>query len=216
MTIHFQKEIEYVKGEILTMGHKVEEQLRDALKSVEEKDAFLAQNVIDDDLKVNQMEVEIEEECLKILALYQPVAFDLRLLVAILKINNDLERIGDMATNISACAIAIKNMDEEQDIFFAFENLAEKVLSMFRRSMAAFVTLDYLAALEIIEEDKKVDEVHRSLLAVIGERISKDGSRTEYYLRYLTISKNLERIGDHATNIAEDIAYMVNGKIIRR
>lgn len=215
MTVHFHREMEYVKGQILRLGALVEEQLFYAIKAVEESDEGLAQTVISRDDRIDHMEVEIEEECLKVMALHQPVAIDLRLLVAVLKINSDLERIGDMAVNIAETVSFLKANQDEGRSDFDFLPMAEKVRTQFRKSLDSLVNLDESIANEVCASDKEVDAMHRQMYTLVEEKIQSKPSRVGVYLRYLLISRNLERVGDHSTNIAEDVLYMAKGRIMR-
>ncbi len=215
MTVHFHREMEFVKGQILRLGALVEEQLFYAIKAVEELDDGLAQTVIVRDDRIDHMEVEIEEECLKVMALHQPVAIDLRLLVAVLKINSDLERVGDMAVNIAETVQFLKANQEDGRNAFEFHDMAEKVRTLFRRSLDSLVNLDEFIANEVCNGDDDVDALHRQMYSLVEEKIQANPARVGVYLRYLLISRNLERVGDHATNIAEDVLYMAKGRIVR-
>lgn len=215
MTVHFHREMDVIKSQILRLGTMVEEQLYYAIKAVEDLDEGMAQTVIAQDDRIDQKEVEIEEECLKVMALHQPVAIDLRLLVAVLKINSDLERIGDMAVNIAETVSYLKTHQEEGRREFDFRNMAEKARNLFRRSLDALINLDESQALEVCKSDDEIDEMHRGMYALVEEHIQKNPAQVGKYLRYLLISRNLERVGDHSTNIAEDVVYMAKGRIHR-
>jgi phosphate transport system protein len=215
MTIHFHKEMDQIKSQILRLGTLVEEQLFYSIRAVEELDEGLAQTVISQDDRINQREVEIEEECLKVFALHQPVAIDLRLLVAVLKINADLERIGDMAVNIAETVGFLSQHKEEVRKGFEFRTMAEKVRLQLRRSLDCLVNLDEKLAYEVCEGDEDIDQLHRSMYKLVEERIQQNSALVGVYLRFLLISRNLERVGDHATNIAEDVIYMAKGRIHR-
>lgn len=215
MTVHFHREMDVIKSQILRLGTMVEEQLYYAIKAVEDLDESLAQTVISQDDRVDQKEVEIEEECLKVMALHQPVAIDLRLLVAVLKINSDLERIGDMAVNIADTVAFLKSHQEEGRREFDFRNMAEKTRSLLRRSLDSLVNLDENLAVSVCESDDEIDGLHRGMYALVEEYIQKNPAQVGKYLRYLLISRNLERVGDHSTNIAEDVLYMARGRIHR-
>jgi phosphate transport system protein len=214
MTRHFQKEIEKIKKRILHLTAMVEESLSDAVKSFTDRDVRLAEKVIDGDTKIDQMEVEVEEECLKILALHQPVAIDLRFLIAVLKINNDLERIGDLAVNIAQRTQALAQSSMKA-VPFDLSSMLHVTLGMVKKSADALVDLDTNAAYEVCQSDDEVDEYHRSAYTAVQQEIQKNPAAAEYFICLLSISRNLERIADHATNIAEDVIYMVDGQIIR-
>jgi phosphate transport system protein len=214
MTRHFQKEIEKIKKRILHLTAMVEESLSDAVKSFTDRDVRLAEKVIDGDTKIDQMEVEVEEECLKILALHQPVAIDLRFLIAVLKINNDLERIGDLAVNIAQRTQPLAQSSMKA-VPFDLSSMLHVTLGMVKKSADALVDLNTDLAYEVCQSDDQVDEYHRSAYTALQQEIQKNPAAVEYFICLLSISRNLERIADHATNIAEDVIYMVDGQIIR-
>ena len=174
----------------------------------------MAREVRQRDADVDQREVEVEEECLKILALYQPVAVDLRFIVSALKINNDLERIGDLAVNIARKARALAAVPPVA-IPFDLAGMSEKTQAMLRDSLDAMVNLDAKLASEVCGRDDEIDRMKRDIRRQVEEMIAADPAQTKVLLRLLAVSRNLERIADLATNIAEDVIYMVDGKIIR-
>lgn len=185
-----------------------------ALRALHTGDMEAADIAIAADREIDLMEIDVEEECLKLLALYQPVAVDLRLVVAVLKINNDLERIGDLAKNIAKRA---RNLKELPAVDFPDDFLAigERTVAMLTRSLDAVVNLDAGLAREVIALDDDVDALNRSVFGRIKEAMRSDPASTDACVHLLTVSRNLERVGDHATNIAEDVIYMVEGSIIR-
>ena len=214
MTIHLQREIERLKKHILRLSAVVEESFQRAVKSLEERDSYLAQLVMESDFEIDKMEVEIEEECLKILALYQPVTVDLRFIVAVLKINNDLERIGDLAVNIAERA-AFLATQERINIPFDFSGMARKAKSMLKRSLDALMKMDALLAREVCASDDEVDAMNREMYMLVQEGIRNQPEHLEGLIHVLSASRHLERIADHATNIAEDVIYMIKGEIVR-
>lgn len=214
MTQVFIHEVERVKKSILALSAQVEENVILAVKALRERDAKLAKQVRDSDAEIDAAEVEVEEEALKILALHQPVAMDLRFLTTVLKINNDLERIGDLAANIAKRARKIAKqpvlpMPEE------LHQMAASSRDMVRDSLTAFVNLDSDKAREVCKADDEVDKLCKRVFAFVEDQVRKNPDHTGYYLNMLTASRNLERIADHATNIAEDIIYLVEGQIVR-
>lgn len=214
MTQHLFREVEKLKKLILTLSALVEDRVYKAMLSVEQRDLDLAEEVENGDHEVDSMEVEVEEECLKLLALHQPVAIDLRFIIAVLKINSDLERIGDLAVNIAARAINLskkKNISSPLD----FDQMAEKVKSMLRKSLEALVNLDSAAARAVLASDDEVDDMHRHMYRLICENIARTPQDVDGMICFLSVSRNLERIADHATNIAEDVIYMIEGDIVR-
>jgi phosphate transport system protein len=211
---HLQREIENLKKMILALGAKVEENVYSAVRSLAERNRELAETIIDGDTEVDQIEVDIEEECLKVLALYQPVAGDLRLIVSFLKINSDLERIGDLAVNIAERAFFLATRDRP-DIPLDFMKMVDKTREMLRKSLDALVNRDAATAHEVMRADDEVDAINREMYVLIQDAIRKKPEQVERLVHLLSSSRHLERIADHATNIAEDVIYMVEGEIVR-
>ena len=214
MTLLLHKEIERLKKELLALGAIVEELLRKAMRSLQTRDATMAREVMDADERVDNREVELEEDGLKIIALHQPVAVDLRFIVAVLRINGDLERIGDLAVNIAERAIFLAG-HPAPGVPIDFAPMAEKAQEMLTRSLDAFVNLDTALARRIIEMDNEVDAMNRQMYCSVYELIRKNPEDVEVLLHLLSASRHLERIADHATNIAEDVIYLVQGEIVR-
>ena len=211
---HFSRELEKIKKLILSLGAKVEEQVRLATQAVEAHDAELAKQIIKSDFNIDEMEVEIEEECLKILALHQPVAVDLRFLVAVIKINNDLERIGDQAVNIAERVDVIAKRDLSE-FFFDYTAMGEKVQDMLKMSLDALVNMDYDLAYSVVMRDDEVDQIKIDAYDRIKQAMSKHPDKIGYLINLLLISRHLERLADHATNIAEEVIYLIEGEIVR-
>lgn len=214
MSLFLQKEFDKLKKTMLTLCALVEEDVQKAAKSVAERDASLAGQVIRQDVTVDQMEVEVEEECLKILALHQPVAADLRFVIAVLKLNNDLERIGDMAVNIAEQAQALAGQ-APIEIPFDLTGMVKKAQAMLRKSLDALINRDEVLAREVLAADDEVDAIHRQMYGLVGKQVQAKPERTEALLRLLSVSRSVERIADNATNIAEDVIYLVQGQIVR-
>jgi phosphate transport system protein len=214
MTVHLQREIDRLKKQLLSLCALVDEQVQLAVRALLERDGELATEVRKRDLGVDQREVEVEEECLKLLALHQPVAVDLRFIVSALKINNDLERIGDLAVNIARKARSFANKPSVP-IPFDLAGMSEKTLAMLQDSLDCLVNLDAKAASEVCSRDDTIDAMKRDIRRQVEEMIAAEPEQTRTLLRLLAVSRNLERIADLATNIAEDVIYMVEGKIIR-
>jgi phosphate transport system protein len=208
------RELEHLEKLLLTLTAVVEESVQRSLKALAEGDRKLAKEVIDNDAQINRLEVNLEEECLKVLALHQPVANDLRMIVAILKINNDLERIADQAANISERAIAV--MDAPQcSSPLELELMAEKVIDMLEKSLDSLVNADLELAEKVLELDEDVDKIHANNYKEFKSHVMSNPETVECTLNYLTISRHLERIADLATNIAEDVIYLNKGEIVR-
>ena len=214
MSKHLQNEIDKLKQRILQLGALVEQSVYRAIQSLEERDIALAKSVIDGDSAIDDMEVDIEEDCQKILALHQPVAHDLRLIIAVLKINTDLERIGDATVNIAERTLFLSDRPRV-DIPYDFPGMAKKALSMLHKSLDALVNLDVTAAQQVIAADDEVDAINRDMYVRTEECIRNHPEAAYSYIHLLGVSRYIERIADHASNIAEDIIYMVEGRIIR-
>lgn len=214
MTTHMKNEIEKLKQKLLALSSQVEQQLWLSVKSIKERDEQLARQVIDHDFEIDKNEVDVEEECLKILALYQPVAVDLRFIVTAFKINNDLERIGDLSVNIAERSEFLAR-HTPVDIPFDFDLMAEKTQGMVRDGIVALVNLDCTLAYNICQRDDEVDAMNKEMYDQVKQGILDGPEHIESLIHLLSVSRHLERIGDHATNIAEDIIYMVEGRIIR-
>ena len=214
MPVHLKRDIDNLKKKILFLSARVEESLRNAVNALINRDASMAIEVIEGDVEIDKLEVEIEEDCLKILALYQPVAIDLRFIVAVLKINNDLERVGDLAVNIAERA---ENLTKRKKIKYPSElrQMLDKSQNMLRLSLDALVNLDANEALKVCSLDNEVDELNRVMYDKIKVELKNNPDDPAPYLMMLIISRILERIGDQATNIAEDVIYMVEGNIVR-
>jgi phosphate transport system protein len=214
MEKHFQRELDKLKKSLLTLGAMVEEAVRLSIRALETRDVALANKVINGDSEIDEKEVEIEEECLKILALHQPVAIDLRLISAMIKINNDLERVGDEAANIAERAIAMAK-NSPMDIGIDYRIMAEKTESMLKKSLDAVVNLDTNLAHEVCLADDEIDKMHASTYTKVKQAIPQGLDRIGYFINLISTSRHLERIADHATNIAEEVIYVVEGIIHR-
>lgn len=214
MPQHLQREIENLKKKILTLGARVEEAVRKATLSIQKRDRELAMQVIQSDYEIDQSEVEIEEDCLKILALHQPVAIDLRFIVAVLKINNDLERIGDLAVNVAERSDFLATRGPV-GVSLDFVTMAEKAQSMLKNSLDALINLSVETAQRVCSSDDEVDAVNRQMYLEVQKALRAKPEKIESLIHLLSVSRHLERIADHATNIAEDVIYMVDGQIVR-
>ncbi len=214
MPLRIQRDISKLKQGLIEMSVMVEEQFFKAQQSVRERNAALARAVVEKDRAVDLKEVDLEEECLKTLALNQPVATDLRLIVAVLKINNDLERIGDLAVNIAERMLTLA---EHGDVPFPFDcnRMSGIVHTMLRQSIEALVNLDKAIAYEVLAQDGEIDTIHRQMYGAAAAEMRARPEQIEYLLHAVAISRYLERIADHVTNIAEDVIYLIDGEIIR-
>lgn len=214
MTRHLQRELNRLKKSLLFLGAMAEERVRMSRNAIKNRDGELAQKIIDMDYEIDEKEVEIEEECLKILALHQPVAVDLRFLSAVIKINNDLERVGDEAVNIAE-RVLILSKRKRYYIPFDYSLMAKKTEFMLNRSLDAVVNMDVDGAVKVCDSDDEVDNLQKKAYEVITQAITNTPDKVDYLLNLLLISKHLERIADHATNIAEEVVYMIEGEIVR-
>jgi phosphate transport system protein len=214
MPVRLQKELERLKKRILALGAMVEEHVDMATRSVERKEVALAEKVIKADLKVDELEVEIEEECLKLLALHQPVAVDLRFITAVIKINNDLERIGDEAVNIAERVIFISTRPPVT-VSFDYKTMSKKTRLMLKNSLDALVNLDGDLAQEVCLKDDEVDQINSEIYEHVKQAILENPDKGGYLINLFSIARYLERIADHATNIAEEVIYLIEGVIQR-
>lgn len=209
-----EAEIRQLEKKMLGLSALVEENVHKAAKACQVRDAALAREVIAADSEVDRLEVALEEDCLKVLALHQPVAVDLRVIVAILKINNDLERIGDCAAKIARRAVVLAGRPGTELPFDIYE-MAQRAWSMVHDSLDALVQMDTAKAQHVRATDAEVDEMHRRNWEKLKAAITEDPAGLDVYIAYRSLSGNLERISDHATNIAEDVIYMIEGAIVR-
>ncbi|MEC7293461.1 MAG: phosphate signaling complex protein PhoU [Planctomycetota bacterium] len=214
MARHIEHQIAQLKNSILQFGTIVEESISRSNTALFKRDVELAQKVVANDTEIDRLEVELEEECLKVLALYQPVAADLRFVVAVLKINNDLERIGDLASNI-AKTVSQLTITGPLELPEEISSMAKQVEEMVKNSLDAVVKADPDLARQVRKEDDIVDAGRHTVRKLVMQQIKKDPEKVEGLLQINSISKHLERIADMATNIAEDVIYMVEGEIVR-
>jgi phosphate transport system protein len=212
--ILLHRNIQKLKKRLVSIGAIVEERVDLAVKSIVNRDQELAQQVVKGDLEIDQMEVDLEEECLKTLALHQPMAVDLRMIIAILKINNDLERIGDLAVDATERALVLTTLPQ---INFPFDipTMSQEVQKMLAHSLDALVNQDLALAEEVCASDDAVDAIHSEVFIRVEEEIVKHPEHIQQLLTFLSVSRYLERIADHATNIAEDVIYLIKGNIVR-
>ena len=214
MNIHFLRELERVKEHLLRLSASVELTVVEAMRSVEERDLALAQRVMASDAEIDRTEVDLEEECLKILALHQPVAGDLRFIISVLKINNDIERIADLAGHIAEQA-AYLAAQPSQSLPPNLPKMARAARQMLKLSLDALVKLEPETARAVLHADDQVDAWHRETFDWCHEALLAHPAQPDYPIRCTSISRHLERIADHATNIAEDVIYMLEGDIVR-
>ena len=210
-TLH--REIDLLKKMFIDLGSLVEDRLRKACIVIESGDKELAEEIIRTDNEIDQMEVQIEEECLKVLALHQPVASDLRLIIAIIKINNELERIGDMAVSI---ARRVQIIEKDSTSFAVdYTSMAVKVLSMIKMALDALLTENADFARRIFVEDEEVDTLRNKAYKAVVQELDANTGHAAALLNMYLLARHLERIGDRACNIAEEVIYLVEGDIVR-
>jgi phosphate transport system protein len=214
MAIILRRELEALQERVLRLSVEVEDRLQRALTAVLHRDAALAQAVMDDDTEIDQREVAIEEECLKLLALHQPLASDLRFVIATLKLNNDLERIGDLAVNMADRARRLAQLPAV-GLELPLPRMGALSLGMLRKVFQAFLAHDARLAAEVVASDDAVDDLNRRMIADVVARLRAGDPAADALLLLLGVSRELERVGDHATNIAEDLLYMFEGEIVR-
>jgi len=209
-----QQELERLKENILKMGGFVEDSIRKSIKALVERDRNLAIQVIDGDAIVNNYDVEIEEECIRFLALWQPTGSNLRFVTTAIKIITDLERMGDLAVDI--CERSMELLDEPPlKPYIDIPRMAEAAQKMLKDSLDSFVAGDADLAIEVCAADDFVDNLNQQIFNELLVYMLKDPKNISRAVRLTYITKYLERIGDHATNIAEMVVYMVKGKVIR-
>jgi phosphate transport system protein len=203
-----------LKRQILSLSAEVEVDVRMAVRAVEERDEELARKVLEREAQTNTMEVDVEEDCLKILALHQPVAADLRYIIAVLKINQDLERIGDLAVHIAERGLFLCGQPPIS-MPFRLGEMADKAQAMLKKVLDAFVNLSDAAAHDVCGADREIDAINRDVFQQIKKAVTQKPALFEPLLQIMHIARHLERIADHATNIAEDLIYLIEGRIVR-
>jgi phosphate transport system protein len=210
----YEEELKKLREEILYMGGMVEDQIQKAIKSLVDRDSDLAEVIIERDHEVNRLDVEIDEVCIKLLALHQPAGRDLRFITTGLKITTDLERIGDMAVNICERALEL-NQEAQLKPYIDIPRMARIAQRMIRESLDAFVREDTELALKVCKNDEEVDQLNSQIFREVVTFMIEDPHTINRAMKISSISKYLERIADHATNIAEMVIFMAKGKSIR-
>jgi phosphate transport system protein len=214
MSKHLERDLESLEHEILDQSSRVEEMIAKACQALVERRSDLANEVIASELEIDVREVEIEEDCLKILALHQPVAVDLRRTATVLKINTELERIADLAVNIAERTISLAE-HPEFEIPAKLERMFVRASEMVHEALDAFVDQDVEAAREVCRRDDEVDEYNRQVIDELLATMRTRNDLVEAALHFFSVCRHVERIGDCATNIAEDVIYLVEGEIAR-
>lgn len=214
MERHFETEMQALKNRLLGMGAMVEERVHQAVLALMERNPEAAERIIGGDEEVNDLQIEVDDRCLKLLALQQPMASDLRLITAAMKINADLERIGDQAVNIAENSLKMMNAPPLKPII-DLPRMAEIAEGMTRDSLDAFVRKDPALARSVLARDDEVDQLKDHIFRVLLTYMMADPGTIERALSLILVSRNLERIADHATNIAEDVIFVVEAKDVR-
>ena len=212
--IKYEEELALLNRNLLEMASLVESRIAKSIKALREGNMILAQEVIRTDEQVNSMEIEIDNLCVKILALYQPEATDLRTVTMIMKVNNDLERIGDHASSISRMAIFVADYPQIKPLV-DIPKMADKAMEMLRESLDAFIKRDAQLALDVCRKDDEVDNYEPQIVRELMTFIMSDPSMLNQALRYIYVARHLERVADLATNIAENAYYIATGEIIK-
>ena len=211
---HFDDELKDLKAKLLRMGGMVEDQIQGALRALVDRDSFLAREIIENDHRVNALDVEVDEDCLRLLALQQPTARDLRLITTAMKISTELERMSDLAENVCERAIEL-NEEPQLKPYIDIPRMANWALQMVREALDAFVASDAALARKVTADDDFIDDLTQQLFRELLSFMIENPQTITRAIRITFIAKYLERIADHATNVAELVVYMVEGKIIR-
>ncbi len=211
---HLHAHLDNIRLRLIEMGAQVETMIASATRALVERDEDLVTQVIERDSDVDRMEVEIDDDCHQVLARNQPTAIDMRFLVAVMKITADLERMADSAVNIAQAARQL-NREPPLQTYVDLQRMSQRVQAMVRESLDAFVSRDSVLAASVCKEDDEVDQLYRHTFAALVEVMRSDNTSVPRALHLLLVARNFERIADHATNIAEDVIYYVEGRDIR-
>jgi len=211
---HFQEELERLKARLLEMGGLAEEQVRLAVLGLVQRDRALIARILTSDQPINSLHIEIDSRCFTLIALHQPMAVDLRAIVSAVKINTDLERVGDLAINIAEAALRYANHPPVKKLI-DIPNMAAIAQTMLRDALDAFVRRDTSLAQQVLNADDQLDALKTQIFRELLTYMLQDPATIEPALDLILISRHLERIGDHATNIAEDVIFMVSALDVR-
>ena len=211
----FDKELEDIRNRVLIMGGLVEQQIELAITSFSTGDLDLAEQVIKQDNQVNAMESSIDHECIQIIALRQPTAFDLRMLISVIKILTEIERVGDNAKKIAQMAIHLNSDSERGDSYYELQHIAEMIKAMLHQALDAFARMDVDGVLELDDQDNNVNREYKGIVRQLMTLMMEDPRNISRSLDVLWAARALERIGDHACNIGEYVVYMMKGEDVR-
>jgi len=214
MKRHFEQELEGLKTNLIKMGSIAEESIALAIKALHTRDAVMAQKVVDGDARINTLEIEIDNAIVDLLALQQPVAVDLRLILAAQKINNDLERIGDHGVNIAESVLGLLKLDPYES-HLEIPKMTVVAQEMLRNALDAFIHQDPRLGRTVLEQDDGIDALNRSMVVQVVELMKTDKKAIDGGLELIRISRNLERVADLATNIAEDVIFITQAKVVK-
>jgi len=214
MERHFEHQLDELKTQLLHMSGQAERIIRKAVEALQRRDGTLAEEVFREDKVIDRLEIDIEERCIELLALQQPLAGDLRFITSALKISNDLERVGDHAVNIAGCAKTLAKLPAVRPSA-DLAPLAEGAIGMLREALDAFVRRDGDAARRLVLRDDEVDDLNRHLFADLLGRMIRNPAEVEPSMTMILVGRNLERIGDLATNVAEEVVFIAEARVIK-
>jgi phosphate transport system protein len=211
---HFQEELDQLKARLLEMGGLAEERVRSSVRALVSRDTALVAAVLSGDGPINQLHIEIDSHCVKLFALHQPMAVDLRMILSAVKINTDLERVGDLAINIAEAAVRYLSNPPVKELI-AIPRMADIAQGMLRDALDAFVRRDTALAQQVLDADDGLDALKTQVFRELLTYMLQDPHTIEPALDLILVSRHLERIGDHATNVAEDVIFMVSARDVR-
>ena len=214
MERHFDQELEELKNQLLLMGGRTEAIIQKSVEALRRRDPGLAQTVDDDDRVIDRLEIDVEERCVGLLALRQPLAADLRFITAALKISNDLERMGDHAVNIATCAVRLAEVPPLKPLV-DIPRMADMAASMLRDALDAFVRRDAATARRLCRRDDEVDDLNRQLFRELISYMIEDPATITRAMDLILVARNLERVADLATNVAEEVVFIAEARIIK-
>lgn len=214
MSIYFDKELKNLKNEVLNMAAMVEESITKSLESLKKRDSKLAREIKEIDKKIDKMEIAIEERCVELIARHQPVGSDLRFLIGVIKMNNDLERMGDHAVNIADCVNFLVDQPRVKPVSNIW-TMAKLVNDMLKESVESFIANDAVRAQKVCERDSAVDEMRNEIIRIMLTYMLEEPEKIGSAIQYFLVAKNLERIADLSTNICEDTIYISQARIIK-
>lgn len=214
MSVHLQRDMDSIHRDLLSMCAQVEDMIHQAVDGLKQPSRETADRLNELDDQIDALDVQIENDCLKILALHQPVANDLRRICSVLKIIGELERVADLGVHIAERACALMNRPDVS-VPERLKEMANQAIEMLRRAIDAYVELDSQLARQVIAEDAQVDALNRQIITELTDRMQQNSDLVETLMHLFSASRHIERIADHATNISEDVVYMVEGEIVR-